>query len=152
MAVHELMRLAIENDDFELVYVLLMSEPIPRCITYDLALPRFDIDTLTDDQCWVNLRFVKNDVLRLAALLDLPAVIHVSNGCVCTRVDALCMVLRRFSYPNRLCDLESFFGRPTSDHQRNCSCDMGQTSPSPDKFRRALATPEASATIHRRRP
>ena len=114
MAVQQLMRLAIENDDFELVYVLLMSEPIPRCISYDLAWPRFDIDTLTDDQCWVNLRFVKNDVLRLAALLDLPAVIHVSNGCVCTRVDALCMVLRRFSYPNRLCDLESFFGRPTS--------------------------------------
>ena len=33
---------------------------------------------------------------------------------VCSRVDAMCMVLRRFSYPNRLCDLEAFFGRPTS--------------------------------------
>ena len=79
MAVQQLMRLAIANDDFDLVYVLLMSEPIPRCITYDLAWPRFDLDTLTDNQCWVNLRFVKNDVRRLAALVDLPAVTHVSN-------------------------------------------------------------------------
>ena len=63
---------------------------------------------------FVSCRFVKRDIVRLAALLELPAVIYASNGCVCPRVDALCMVLRRFAYPNRLCDLEAFFGRPTS--------------------------------------
>ena len=62
----------------------------------------------------VSCRFVKRDIVRFAALLELPAVIYASNGCVCPRVDALCMVLRRFAYPNRLCDLEAFFGRPTS--------------------------------------
>ena len=94
--------------------MLLINEQIPRCVSYDRAWPRFNIDTLTDDQCWINFRFIKRDIVRLAALLELPAVIQASNGCVCPRVDALCMVLLRSSYPNRLCDLEAFFGRPTS--------------------------------------
>ena len=71
------------------------------------------LHTLTDDQCWPNFRFVKQDIARLATLLSLPDVIRVSNGCVCSRVDALYIVLRRFAYPNRLCDLESFFVRPS---------------------------------------
>ena len=72
------------------------------------------LHALTDDQCWANFRFVKQDIARLATQLSLPDVIRVSNGCVCSRVDALCIVLRRFAYPNRLCDPESFFGRPSS--------------------------------------
>ena len=92
--------------------MLLMIEPIPRYISYDRAWPQSHIDTLTDDQYWINFRFVKRDIVSLAALLELLAVVHASNGCICPHVDALCMVLRRFSYPNRLC--EAFFGRPTS--------------------------------------
>ena len=74
--------------------MLFMIEPILRYISYDRAWPQSDIDTLTDDQCWVNFRCVKYDIVRIVALLELPAVIPVSNGCVCTHVEALCMVLR----------------------------------------------------------
>ena len=107
--------------------------------------------TLTDDQYWVNLRFVNNDVRRLAALLGLPALIHVSNGCVCTRVDALCMVLRRFAYPNRLQVRPGIVLRQTNigfvtDYQPNGSCVMGETSPPPDKFRRAMASTPMPST------
>ena len=108
------MQMAITNEDYDLIHVLLINEHIPRSITYDCEWPRFALHALADDQCWANFRFVKQDIARLATLLSLPDVIRVSNGCVCSRVDALCIVLRRFSYPNRLCDLESFFGRPSS--------------------------------------
>ena len=108
------MQMAIANEDFDLIHVLLSEDRIPRPITYDCDWPRFALHALTDDQCWANFRFVKQDIARLATQLSLPDVIHVSNGCVCSRVHALCIVLRRFAYPNRLCDLESFFGRPCS--------------------------------------
>ena len=108
------MQMAIANEDFDLIHVLLSEDRIPRPITYDCEWPRFALHALTDDQCWANFRFVKQYIARLATQLSLPDVIRVSNGCVCSRVDALCIVLRRFAYPNRLCDLESFFGRPCS--------------------------------------
>ena len=38
----------------------------------------------------------------------------MKNGCTCCGLDAICMVLRRFAYPNRLSDLEEMFGRPKS--------------------------------------
>ena len=109
-----LMQVEITNEDYDLIHVLLINEHIPRTITYDCEWPRFALHTLTDDQCWANFKFVKQNITRLATLLSLPDVIRVSNDCVCSRVDALCIVLRRFSYPNRLCDLESFVGRPSS--------------------------------------
>ena len=106
----QLTRLALENDDYELLYMLFVNERVPRGVSFKREWRRFNLNSLTDDQCW----FVSTDIVRLSALLALPPVIRVSNGCVCDRLDALCMVLRRFVYPNRLCELESLFGRPTS--------------------------------------
>ena len=108
------MQIAIVNDDYDLIHIRLIDECIPRSITYDCEWPRFVLDTLTNDQCWANFRFVKQDITRLATLLSLPDVIRVRKGCVCSRVDVLCIVLWRFAYINRLCDLESFFVRPSS--------------------------------------
>ena len=59
-------------------------------------------------------RFVKNDIVSLTRLLGLPEVIVVPNRCVVSRLDAMCIVLRRFVNPNHLCDLESLFGMPKS--------------------------------------
>ena len=65
MALQQLLRLAKENDDYDLIYVLLINEQIPRCVSYDRAWPRFNIDTLTDDQCWINFRYVWQRFRRL---------------------------------------------------------------------------------------
>ena len=73
----QLMQMAITNEDYDLIHVLLINEHIPRSITYDCEWPRFALHALADDQCWANFRFVKQDIARLATLLSLPDVIRV---------------------------------------------------------------------------
>lgn len=51
---------------------------------------------------------------RLRDLLLLPEKLTLRNESTCSGLDAICMVLRRFAYPNRLSDLEELFGRPKS--------------------------------------
>jgi hypothetical protein len=112
----DLMQMAMEDEDDEFVYFILANQNLdpPRGITYDHAWPRFNLADQTMFQYWNNFRFWKDDIVRLSVLLGLPEQITVRNGCTCSGVDALCMVLRRFAYPNRLCELEQFFGRPLS--------------------------------------
>ena len=90
MALQQLLRLATENDDYDLFYVLLINEQIPRCVSYDRAWPRFNIDTLTDDQCSINFRFVKRDIVTRRTVGTAGR--GTCNGCVCPRIDALCRV------------------------------------------------------------
>ena len=112
----EWLELAIENDDDDLVHLLLqdLQDRMPRGVTYDATWPPFDLNNFTDDQCWSLFRFYPTDIHKLCELLQLPEQIVVVNRCTSTRLDAMCMVLRRFAYPNRLCDLERLFSRPTS--------------------------------------
>ena len=74
----QLTRLALENDDYELLYMLFVNERVPRGVTFKREWRRFNLNSLTDDQCW----FVSTDIVRLSTLLALPPVIRVSNGCV----------------------------------------------------------------------
>ena len=60
-------------------------------------------------------RFEKDDMYRLLDALDIP-----ENYICCQRMnapgmEALMILLRRFAYPNRWCDLVSLFGRSTSE-------------------------------------
>ena len=112
----EWLQLAIENDDDDLVHLLLqnLQDRMPRGVTYDATWPPFDLNNFTDDHCWSLFRFYPTDIHKLCELLQLPEQIVVVNRCTSTRLDAMCMVLRRFAYPNRLCDLERLFSRPTS--------------------------------------
>ena len=107
-----LLRLAFENDDEDLIFFLLLPNFGPT--TYDPDVPRFNLHNFTDVQCVSNFRFDKQSIHRLAAALRLPDTIHCPNRTVVDGTDALCILLRRFSYPNRLSDLEPFFGRPKS--------------------------------------
>ena len=56
-------------------------------------------------------RFQKNDILRLGLALNLPAEYKCKNGTSATGAEALLIMLRRLTYPNRWCDLVSLFGR-----------------------------------------
>ena len=56
-------------------------------------------------------RFTPFDIVRLQAALKVPDEVKGSNGTVASGTEALCILLRRFAYPNRLKDISGIFGR-----------------------------------------
>ncbi|XP_077498715.1 uncharacterized protein LOC144109799 [Amblyomma americanum] len=56
-------------------------------------------------------RFKKADIRRLKTALLIPDVISTPQRVFVPVDEALCITLRRLSYPNRLCELEQVFGR-----------------------------------------
>ena len=60
-------------------------------------------------------RVQKQDIPVLANVLQLPMNIHCPQRTICDRIEGLCMLLRRFSYPCRYSDMISRFGRPVPE-------------------------------------
>ena len=63
----------------------------------------FELDKLSDDECLVEFRFLKNDVYQLAETLCLPGEIKCYNGVKVEGMEAVC--LKRFAYPCRYSDI-----------------------------------------------
>ena len=40
----------------------------------------FSIDNYNDNDCWIHFRFLKNDLLQLRLLLEIPDTIKLLNG------------------------------------------------------------------------
>ena len=76
---------------------------------------RFDLDELGNDQCKAEFRFYKNDIFKLAEYLQLPDEIVTYNGLVVGSIPALCIYLKRFTYPYRYGDMVSHFARPVPE-------------------------------------
>ena len=57
------------------------------------------------------VRFEKNELERLKNALNLPDFYRCEQGTKATGMEALLIMLRRLSFPNRWCDLVSLFGR-----------------------------------------
>ena len=112
MAEEELLNLAVERNDENLQRLLLM--PQESKTTYDHDLPRFNLADLSDQQALNKFKFDNENIHRLARCLALPEEIQLTNRCICSGKDALCILLRRLVYPNRLRDLETLIGRPKS--------------------------------------
>ena len=72
----------------------------------------FDVDKLTDDECKADFRFYKNDIYVLKDVLQIPDIYICSNRLHLSGIEALCILLRRFSYPIRFGDMVPKFGRP----------------------------------------
>lgn len=98
----------ITDDEFVLLYELNSSKnpEIPYWL-YD----RFNLELLCDDECRTEFRFLKNDIYRLNDALQIPDNICCYNGTVCTSIEALCILLKRFAYPCRYLDMVPRFGR-----------------------------------------
>ena len=63
---------------------------------------RFELDELTNAQCNAEFRFYKNDIHKLADALQLPdEFVTTYNGLIVESIPALCIYLKRFSYPCR---------------------------------------------------
>ncbi len=75
----------------------------------------FNLNDLSNDACKSMFRFDKQDLYTLCRYLDIPERVVAENQSIVPGTDALCMLLRRFSYPNRLCDLQYTFGRSQSE-------------------------------------
>jgi hypothetical protein len=73
---------------------------------------RFDLDEMSNAECKAEFRFFKNDIYKLADVLQLPDNIVTYNGLVVESIPALCIYLKRFAYPCRYSDMVSYFARP----------------------------------------
>lgn len=99
----------IDNEETFLLYDLNTSK--------NLVIPywkynKFDLDSLSDDECKSEFRFMKNDIYSLLEVFDLPDRITCPNRVFVYSEEALCLLLRRFAYPCRYEDLVSRFARP----------------------------------------
>jgi len=76
---------------------------------------RFKLEEMQESQCLSEFRVRKQDVHVLAEALQIPAVIRCEQRTVCDGVEALCMLLKRLSYPCRYSDMIHRFGRPVPE-------------------------------------
>ncbi|CAN7988706.1 unnamed protein product [Ixodes hexagonus] len=70
-----------------------------------------NIDALSKHPFRRQFRFEKANFPTLVSALDLPESVTSAQGVSVSAREALCMCLRRLAYPNRLCDLQEYFGR-----------------------------------------
>ncbi|KAK3754304.1 hypothetical protein QZH41_006637 [Actinostola sp. cb2023] len=70
-----------------------------------------DLDDLEDDECLSEFRFYKHDLPRLAEVLEIPEVVECYQRSICSGLEALCIFLKRHSYPCRYSDMVPRFGK-----------------------------------------
>ncbi|XP_070533023.1 uncharacterized protein [Ptychodera flava] len=99
--------LVCEEDDSDLDMLLTDTFSSGR----NLENTPVNLDQFSDDECFEFFRFAKPDLTRLHDGLSLQEKIVGYNGTAATSMEALLILLRRLAYPNRWCDLVTFFQR-----------------------------------------
>lgn len=104
-------------DEFsdEEAYLLLTSFNKFNNFTKRSNHKRLDFEKLSDVECIQHFRFAKQDILNLIALLQIPERYICENRTTATGLEGLLILLRRLTYPNRLCELEKEFGRTKTE-------------------------------------
>ena len=74
--------------------------------------PPFDLQDMKDSEYLAEFRVHKQDIPLLADALQIPPAFHCRQRSVCEGTEALCMLLRRISYPCRYGDMIQRFARP----------------------------------------
>lgn len=72
---------------------------------------KFRFSDISECDSWAKFRFTKDDIPRLQSALNISETVQFSNRIVESGENALLLVLRRLSYPNRLVDLIDLFPR-----------------------------------------
>ena len=99
----------ISDEEFVLLYDCSFSKNLE--LPYE-EYERFDLEEMADSECRAEFRVNKRDLLHLAECLQIPDVFVCNQGSVCEGMEAICMLLRRLSYPCRYSDMIPRFGRP----------------------------------------
>ena len=99
----------INDEELLLLYDLNNSDNLD--LPYDLY-PSFNFDDLEDDECLSEFRFHKTDLPLLADVLGIPDVVECYQRSTCDGLEALCILLKRFTYPCRYSDMIAQFARP----------------------------------------
>ena len=98
----------IDETEFLLLYdVNLSQNPDFPYWTYG----PFELNHMNDAECMAEFRFYKNDIYRLTETLHIPAYVVCYNGTKVSKIEALCIFLKRFAYPCRYLDMVPRFGR-----------------------------------------
>ena len=99
----------INDEELLLLYDLNRSDNVD--LPYN-SYPGFDSNDLEDDECLSEFCFYRNDLLLLAEVLGIPKVVECYQKSICTGLGALCIFLKRYSYPCRYSYTIACFGKP----------------------------------------
>ncbi|XP_023221108.1 protein ALP1-like [Centruroides sculpturatus] len=88
------------------------------CKDIPVTKARINLNQMTDSDCLFHFRFSRDDLFHLHSALRLPSVIICENGSRSFGIDALCILLRRLAYPNRLDDISVLLGRSKDELSR----------------------------------
>ena len=97
----------IDSDKFILWYDASMSKDIYPYWKY----LHFDMTTFYDEQCIVDFTFSKSHLYTLFDVLNIPDRVATVQGTVCEDIEALCILLKRMSFPFHYTDMTPMFGR-----------------------------------------
>ena len=97
------------DEEFVLLYDCSFSKNLE--IPYE-EYGRFNLEEMADSECRAEFRVNKRDLPLLAECLQIPDAFVCNQGSVCDGMEALCILLRRLSYPCRYSDMIPRFGRP----------------------------------------
>ncbi|XP_040064314.1 protein ALP1-like [Ixodes scapularis] len=99
-------------DEIEELSFLDMEYPVPR--RFRSGRGYLDVLNIDSEAFRHQFRFEQMDLMELCSALRVPHTIRTAQNVAIPGQEALCILLRRLSYPNRLCDLEGMFGRHSS--------------------------------------
>ncbi|KAL1473444.1 hypothetical protein MTO96_038667 [Rhipicephalus appendiculatus] len=89
---------------------MLREKESPRRRVYASRGGLINLEAMSN-QCFRQVRFEKADFPVLVRALKMPQYITSAQGVRVAASEALCIRVRRLAYPNRLCDLQEYFGR-----------------------------------------
>ena len=102
----------ITEEEFLLLYDVNRSTNLD--FPYE-QFPLLDLDDIQSDECLAEFRVHKNNLPILAEVLGIPDQFVLEQRSVVGGMEALCMLLKRLTYPCRYSDLLHRFGqRPIS--------------------------------------
>ena len=99
----------INDEEYVLLYNI--NKPSSPDLPY-WRYNKFHLDDMSDEECKSEFCFFRSDVYSLAEALQIPDVITCFNSLKCNSATALCILLKRFSYPCRYLDMIPRFAKP----------------------------------------
>lgn len=99
----DLMAALLADNDEEVVIFDMILNTKDRYYHYLKKRPGvFHLEELGDGYCFTHFRFYKADIRRMRILFEIPEEVILKNGIRVSGEEALCILLRRPAYLNRL--------------------------------------------------